>query len=176
MKKISLTVLLLSMGLLSSCATREAVQGASALSLAAAAPLIPVVDGYRTLTGTNYSRRLLVPDVYRLGDGVYVLSNDGGWFTEGRARYGGRGTRHICLSAWVIDLKAERRDSKGRIVLSKHNLSEYFWDSHQPASLTQIPRETSDSAAAEYFRADGKSPYVSLVVGGQTYELMLDQT
>ena len=67
--------------------------------MAVAAPLVPVVTGYRVVTGTNYTRRLLVPDVYKLRDGVFVLSNDGGWFTEGRARYGGRGTKHICLSA-----------------------------------------------------------------------------
>ena len=144
--------------------------------MAVAAPLVPVVTGYRVVTGTNYTRRLLVPDVYKLRDGVFVLSNDGGWFTEGRARYGGRGTKHICLSAWIIDLKTEKKDQKGRLVLSKQNLSEFFWEAHQPSTLVVIPRETGDTKASEYFSADGKSPFVSIVTGGQIYELLLDQT
>lgn len=161
--------------LLTSCSSWQRAEVMDATAAAVAGPIVPVVAGYRVVTGTNYKRRLLVPDVYRLKDGVYAFSNDGGWFTEGRARYGGRGTKHICLSAWVVDLNKEKRDKAGRIVLSKDNLDEFFWEAHPPSALTQISKADAGSKASEYFIADGKTPFVAIIVNGQSYELMLDQ-
>lgn len=174
MKSARVSLLLLSF-LLSSCATREAVQMASAGSLLVLAPAVPVVSGVRTITGTNYKRRLLVPDVYRLRERVYVLSNDGGWFTEGRARYGGGGGPHICLSAWVIDLDAETKDKEGRISLSERNLDEFFWEKHDPRVLEKVRRDTPAAKSNEYFAMKELTPFVTLVVSGQVYELKLKQ-
>ena len=162
--------------LLASCSSWQRAEVMDTTALAVAAPIAPVVAGYRAVTGTNYKRILLVPEVYKLKEGVYVLSNDGGWFTEGAARYGGRGTSHICLSAWIVSLKKEKKDRNGRIVLSKQNLDNSFWDWNNPSKLTVVPKAVEGGTATEYFRADGKSPFVTIVVGGQAYELTLDQT
>ena len=146
-----------------------------ASAMAVAAPIVPIAAGYRVVTGTNYARRMLVPDVYKLSDDVVVLSDEGGWFSKGRARYGGRGTRHICLSAWVIDLKSEPRDGRGRIILSEQNLDQFFWEKHDPSALNPLPREGSGPKPQEYFRMKELTPFLTFVSAGRSYEFMLKQ-
>jgi hypothetical protein len=161
--------------LVASCRAPQRAQVMDVGALAVAAPLVPVVAGYRIVNGTNYTRRLLVPDVYKISDSVIVLSDDGGWFSEGRARYGGRDAHHICLSAWVVDLKSEPRDKKGRIVLSERNLDQLFWEKHDPSALQSIPREVPGSVQVDYFRMKELTPFVTLVSEGSVYEMVLKQ-
>lgn len=173
MKIISLSLLVL---LLAGCSSESAGGHATVSAVAIGGALSPVYKGYKVVTGQDYKRPMLVPDVYRLREGVYVLSNDGGWFTDQRARYGGRGTKHICLSPWVIDLAKEKKDERGRIVLSGQNLDQFFWDWNEPSKLKAIPREAPGVEAKEYFRSpENLAPFVSIVTDGRTYDLMLTQ-
>jgi hypothetical protein len=157
--------------------SREGANGLADVSaVAVGSAIAPVYKGYQIATGTDYKRRMLKPDVYRLRGGVYVLSDEGGWFSEGRARYGGGGRGgHICLSAWVVDLSSEKVDSDGRIMLTEQNLDQLFWETHDPTSLEQVPFSDRVSLAKEYFYMKDLTPYLSLFVNGRRIELMLKQ-
>ena len=170
-----IALFLIALFALASC-SREAGNGiADATAVGVGAAIAPVYKGYQIATGTNYTRRFPKVDVYCLKDETYVISNDGGWFTEGRARYGGAGGAHICLSAWVIDLNAEKPRADGKIVLTKQNLNNYFWDKRDPLLLEQIPSSGMDSKSKKYFYWKPGTPFIRLVADGRVAEFELQQ-
>ena len=167
--------------LIASCSRESGAAIADATAVAVAVPIAPVYKGYKIVSGTNYTRTFPSVDVYNIRENTFVISNDGGWFTEGRARYGGSskgstfGDSHICLSAWVIDLDRERPRADGVYELSKDNIENYFWDTHDPIRLTKIPLGTGESRAGRYGIFKPGTPYIRLFSNGRVYDFILKQ-
>lgn len=128
--------------------------------MVALSPLVPVVGAVNSLTQTK--RPLVFPEMFRLGDGLYAISNYRGWFTDrSEMPPPGKGTR--AYSAWIVDISASERDNQGRIVLSEKNLDRWFFRDCPLATLSKV-QEASAAGTTERFTFKPGSASLTLIL------------
>ena len=132
--------------------------------MAALSPVAPVTSVIAR--ASHPDRALAFPEVYRLPDSRFVISNYLGWFTD-RSEMPPPGKGWRADSAWVIDSATSPRDNRGRIVLSEQNLVRWYFKDADRKSLQRIPAKTKRSAP--------HPDYIAFEPGAASLEIHLDE-
>jgi hypothetical protein len=141
--------------------------------MAVLSPLAPVVGVVQDITSPK--RPIIFPQLYRLPDGRYVVSNYQGWFTD-RSEMPSPGKGWAAHSAWLIDPRTSGKDAKGRIVLSENNLDRWFFRDHPPSSLERVEEQSSVKAKGDYFSFKSGAASLTLHLRtGEAFVLFLKQ-
>ncbi len=157
---------------LSSCSTNKQGDGGLAQSamlvggvgvMAALSPLVPVTTALAK--ASRPKRALMFPEVYRLPEGRFVISNYLGWFTD-RSEMPPPGKGWRADSAWVIDSTTSPRDDRGRIVLSEQNLVRWYFRDTDRKSLQSIPAKSS-TPQADFFTCEFGAASLDIRLGQQ---------
>ena len=155
--------------LTSSCSTQDVTGAAEGAAMVALAPLGPAVAVVQEIKGTTHV--LSNPDIYRISESTYAIWNASGWFTDQSER----SAHQSNMSAWVIDVTKEKKDEKGRIVLSEANLDRWFFRDHSRKTLQAIPEEPPVSGGADYYKHETGTPTVTLCTKEKVYVFFLKQ-